>query len=519
MSTREREKRRSPHILIFNPDQWRADTLGHLGHPAAATPELDAFVRDEAVSFGWAFSQATVCTPSRCSFTTGLYPHVEGHRSLHHMLHRDRGERHMFQVLRENGYYVWWGGKNDLVPGDDPPEGQCDVYFRPDAAFFARHGRPQPDLHQTADAWRGPRDSDRYYSFLAGGLETPPGEPCYLDRDWQMVLGAVEFLRSAPVDQPLCLYLPLLYPHPPYGAEREFLALLEGAALPPRRHPSAALMRRKPLMLRLLAERQGLSGWDETRWDELRRTYLAMVARVDRQFALLLDALRESGLYDDTAVFVFSDHGDYTGDYGVVEKSQVDFEDPLTRVPLIVKPPSERQLSPGVRSHTMAELTDVTATIWDLTGIDPGFDSFGRSLLPVLADPAYEHRDVVFCEGGRRPDENQVSEADSLEGFGNEPWRSLYWPKIDIQVNEPEAHGRAAMVRSLTAKYVRRAGDTDEFYDLSADPLELDNRIDDPGCAEQIRSLKEHMLNWYLDTSDIVPRKPDLRTPPPPPAL
>jgi arylsulfatase A-like enzyme len=506
---------RRPHILIFNPDQWRADTLGHLGHPGRATPAFDQLVQKDAVSFAWAFSQATICTPSRCSFTTGLYPHVNGHRSLHHMIHRERGQRHMFEVLRENGYFVWWGGKNDLVPATDPPENQCDVYFQPDAAFLKRHGgTPQPDLHRTAGAWRGDRGSDGYYSFLAGQLDTPAGDKVYMDRDWQMVLGAIDFLRNAPADRPLCIFLPLLYPHPPYGAEREFMTLVQSAALLERRRLSPDELAKKPLMLQRLWEKQGLSSWSENRWDLLRRTYLAMVTRVDRQFAMLVDTLRDTGLYDDTAIFAFSDHGDYTGDYGVVEKSQVNFEDPLTRVPLIVKPPAGVTVSPGVRDKTLAELTDVTATIWDMTGIDPGFDSFGRSLLPSLADPAVPHRAVVFSEGGRRPDEVQVSEADSLRGFGDEPWRSLYWPKIDIQVNEPAAHGRAAMVRSMGAKYVRRSGDTDEFYDLTSDPLELDNRIGDPACTAAVGELKEALLSWYLETSDIVPRTPDIRTVP-----
>lgn len=504
-----------PHILIFNPDQWRADTLGHLGHPGGATTAIDRFVKHEAVSFAWAFSQATICTPSRCSFTTGLYPHVFGHRSLHHMIHRERGQRHMFEVLRENGYFVWWGGKNDLVPADDPPENQCDVFFRPDAAFFERHGgTPQPDLHATAERWRGQPGGDDYYSFLAGELETPPGQPVHMDRDWQMVLGAIDFLRQAPADRPLCIYLPLLYPHPPYGAEREFMALVAEAALPERRQLSPDELARKSLMLRRLTQKQGLSGWSEARWEALRRTYLAMVARVDRQFAMLIEALRDTGLYDDTAIFAFSDHGDFTGDYGVVEKSQVNFEDPLTRVPLVVKPPAGVSAVPGVRDATMAELIDVSATIWDLTGIDPGFDSFGRSLLPALADPGLPHREVVFCEGGRRAAERQISEAESLLGFGAEPWRSLYWPKVDIQVSEPKAHGRAVMVRSLTGKYIRRSGDTDEFYDLPSDPAERNNRIEDPACAGAVAALSGRLLDWYLETSDIVPRSPDVRTTP-----
>ena len=61
-----------PHIIIFNPDEMRADSLGHLGNPAAHTPFLDRFAREEAVSFSRAFCQNPVCVPSRCSFFTGL---------------------------------------------------------------------------------------------------------------------------------------------------------------------------------------------------------------------------------------------------------------------------------------------------------------------------------------------------------------------------------------------------------------------------------------------------------------
>ena len=65
-----------PNIIIFNPDEMRWDTMSHMGNPAAVTPFLDEFARREAVSFRNAFCQNPVCVPSRCSFFTGLYPHV-----------------------------------------------------------------------------------------------------------------------------------------------------------------------------------------------------------------------------------------------------------------------------------------------------------------------------------------------------------------------------------------------------------------------------------------------------------
>ena len=93
-----------PHIVIFNPDQFRADAVAHLGNPASATPVLDRLVREDAVSFGRAFCQNPVCTPSRCSFMTGWYPHVRGHRTMFRMLRSREGEPMLLDILRANGY-------------------------------------------------------------------------------------------------------------------------------------------------------------------------------------------------------------------------------------------------------------------------------------------------------------------------------------------------------------------------------------------------------------------------------
>src|SRR5688572_13578865 len=123
-----------------------------------------------------------------------------------------------------------------------------------------------------------------------------------------------------------------------------------------------------------------------------------MCARVDAQFGRVMQALREAGIYDDTAVFFFSDHGDFTGDYGLVEKTQNTFEDCLTRVPLLIKPPAGRSAQPRV-SDAMVELIDVPATIYDYCGLEPQYSHFGRSLDGVVAGKTNDHRDAVFCEG------------------------------------------------------------------------------------------------------------------------
>ena len=88
-----------PNIIIFNPDQWRGDVLGHVGNPAAYTPNLDRFVEEDAVSFKNAFCQNPVSTPSRCSFMTGWYPHTRGHRTMHYMLHPEHYEQNLLKIF------------------------------------------------------------------------------------------------------------------------------------------------------------------------------------------------------------------------------------------------------------------------------------------------------------------------------------------------------------------------------------------------------------------------------------
>ena len=473
-----------PHIIIFNPDQWRGDVMRHLGDPAAVTPNLDQIVENDAVSFRHAYCQNPVCTPSRCSFMTGWYPHVRGHRTMFHMLQPD--EPVLLKQLKDTGYFVFWGGKNDLVPRQNGFADYCDVKYEAPRPL-------RPNLH-SADEWRGDPAGDNYYSFYAGKLETAD-EDVYYDNDWAMVDGAVEQILNAPPDQPLCIYLPLSYPHPPYGVEDPWYSQIDRDLLPPR-IPTPDWSK-KPKLAAGIYERQGMQGWSEERFTELRATYYGMCARVDAQFGKVVDALKDSGIYDDSAIFFFSDHGDFTGDYGLVEKTQNTFEDCLTRVPLIVKPPADVPIQPGIRDQ-LVELIDFTATAYEFACFEPDYDHFGRSLTPLLASTTDEHRDAVFCEGGRRFGEEQAKEKESLAY--DDP-SVLYWPRAQMQRSESGAHSKATMCRTRDYKYVRRLYETDELYDLKNDPGELNNRIDDPAYGDMSRHAARahaHLVSDHL---------------------
>lgn len=478
-----------------------------MGNPAALTPNLDRLVQEGAVSFSRAFCQNTVCTPSRCSFMTGWYPHVRGHRTMHHMLHPEHGEPNLLKILKDNGYFVWWGGKNDLTPGQAGVEPYCDVRFHPTEEDYERWNcTPREGSHGGSQSWRGPRDGDNFYSFFKGKLDKKSDE-VYCDSDWANVLGALDLIYNYEGDKPLCIYLPLTYPHPPYCVEEPWYSLIDRDKLPRRARPPEN-WDGKPSIMKGICENQNLQGWTEERWTELRATYYGMCARLDHQFGLLTSALQESGMYENSAVFLFSDHGDYTGDYGLVEKTQNTMEECLTRVPFIIKPPRTVPVQPRI-SNALVELVDFSATVYDLTGIEAGYDHFGKSLVPLLSGLADQHRDAVFTEGGRRLGENQAMERESTSAGNHE---GLYSPRLQLQItNAKPYHTKAAMCRTKTHKYVRRLYEKDELYDLTADPREENNVIDDPAYYDVLLDLKERMLRWYMETCDVVPRETDKR--------
>lgn len=489
-----------PNIIIFNPDQWRGDVMGHLGNPAAVTPNLDALVKTDAVSFQNAFVQNPVCTPSRCSFMSGWYPHVRGHRTMFHMMQPD--EPVLLRDLKDMGYFVWWGGKNDLVPAQDGFDEYCNVKYQPTDTVE----RPiRPDLH-TWDEWRGDSEGDNYYSFYFGKINNSTNEPYVRDWDWAMIEGAINFIQNAPTDKPFCIYLPLQFPHPPFGVEDPWYSQIDRALIPDR-IPTPKDWDDLPSLLKAIYNRQQIQNWDEDRFTELIATYYGMCARGDSQFGQVLSALKESRIYDDTAIFFFSDHGEFAGNYGLVEKTQNTFQDCLTRVPLIIKPPKGIETQPGIRD-ALVELVDFRATVEALTGLDPNYTGFGRSLLSLISGKTDNHRDAVFCEGGRIHGETHAME---LESSSQQTSKGLYWPRVGMQSSEGPEHTKAVMCRTKTHKYIRRLYENDELYDLQLDPQELYNRINDPMYAQILGQLKDRMLTFFLETGDVVRHKTDER--------
>lgn len=465
-----------PNIIYFNPDQLRADFLGCYGHPLARTPNFDRLAA-EGVRFDQCHVQHTVCTPSRCSFMTGWYPHVRGHRTLWHPLQPD--EPNTLKYLKQAGYDVHWFGKNDLLAPDAFGASVTAVHSSPGGAAGER-GLFAPD-------------EPGYWSFLYAPMSGHAA-------DWRRIDQAVEFLHSRQAgDPPFMLYLAIGLPHCPFTCPAPWYDMYDPASLPPAR---PAELPGKPVFHRLIRQYRKLDQLDEGTFRKIRAVYLGMISYVDAMLGRLLQALDDTGQADGTALFAFSDHGEWAGDYGLVEKWPSALDDCLTRVPMLVRAPGS---AAGHVVREPAECFDLLPTTLELAGVACGHTHFGRSMLPRLAGAPGDPRRAVFAEGGYDPHEPHCYEGTTQGGDTGANPDGIYYVKGLQQQEHPESSARCVMIRTRTHKLIYRPGYVSELYDLGADPQELRNLYGQPAAANLQHQLERRLLEWYLHTSDVTP--------------
>ena len=461
-----------PNIILFMPDELRADALGCYGNPLVRTPNFDRLAR-AGTRFANCHVQFPVCAASRCSMATGWPTSVRGHRSLYDFLKPD--EPNLFRYLLHSGYDVFMYGKNDVL-APATVAGSLTEWRNPrgPAAEFAAIDQPQMPTTML---------------LPAGGDRRGTG-------DYGAIGLAAKILERREAERPFCIFLALFEPHPPYTIAADFYDLYRPSDVPAPVPPGLA---RRPLFHQALREAMGLTEVKEDTFRELRAVYYGKVSYADWLLGELLETLERTGHAGDTALFVCSDHGDYTGDYGLVEKWPAGLEDCLTHVPLIARVPG------GAAAHEaggLVELYDVMATCLELAGTRATHTNFARSLMPQLHGSAGDPERAAFTEGGYNSYEPQAFEP-IIAG--------LYEPKTRLQNERPETITRCAAVRTQRYKYIARPNDQSELYDCVADPKLANNRFGESSMRAVQESLERRLTNWYIDTSGVPPTERDPR--------
>lgn len=463
-----------PNFVIIIPDQLRADAVGCFGNPLIRTPNIDGLA-ESGTLFSEAYVQHPVCSPSRASFLTGWYPHVRGHRTLDHLLQAD--EPNLLRILKDAGYHVCWAGQR----GDT---------FAPGVTELSAHEYGFAEV-PTGAFMGGAFPSDVWARLFYRG-ELPAGT---VDHD-EAAVRSVEARLAAPPPEPWVMFVALFAPHCPFQVEEPWFSMYDRSVVPEPVPPGP----REPGFKAAIRQRHGLERVTPDMWREVTAVYYGMVSRMDHHVGRIGAAVERSGSGDRTVTFFFADHGEFLGDFGLIEKWPSAMDRCITADPLIV---SGAGLPSGQRCSAMTELIDVLPTALDLAGVHAPHDHFGRSLLPVLGEPGRDHRRYAFTEGGFSDWEEPKMERPAFP----------YDLKGVIQHDHPRLVGRAVAVRDSRWTYVWRLYEPPELYDRNADPAETINLAGSPEHAAVEREMEHALLAWHVETSDVLPESPHPRFP------
>ena len=308
---------------------------------------------------------------------------------------------------------------------------------------------------------------------------------------------ASDFIRENKGD-PFALYVSTFEPHSPYNGP--YNDLYDPASLP----TGPAFLKKPenaPLISRLRADNnmqflQGSDGSDhnyveriaqyndissEYGWKQLRARYLANITLVDDMVGMIVDTLKEQGIYEDTIIVFTSEHGEMAGDHGMLEKRSMYEES--ARVPLLIRAPrisKEQRIVSGNFSHV-----DLVPTLLEMLGqeVPDGLD--GKSVAGVLESDGNLRNNEVFVEwNGIGSIEDRLLGTHEINAMHQAPWRTIVYRDWKLNLC---------------------ASDQCELYNLREDPHELTNLYSVPEYADVVLLLTTKIRTWQYKTDDSVP--------------
>ena len=436
-----------PNILWIDIDD-QTPWYGTYGDDLVATPNLDALA-DEGVVFERAYAANPVCGPSRSAFATGYYPirlgthDMRSGRTLGYQIHLPEGIKPIPEMVRNAGYETYNSHKDDYN----------FTYDRTDLYSF---GNPSAEVLEAAK-------NDRWGKGLRGTghwSEVPEGLPLFGQMSiagGKGVANIEEELRALGVEPvgPADVRVPAQYPDIPQV--RQHIA-----------------------------------------------DHYNSIARTDHQVGEVIQQLKDDGLWGNTVVILYSDHGS-----DLPRSKEFVYHEGL-HVPLIITGPGF--VEPDRRGD-IVNLMDIGATTLALAGIDVPENMDAKDLFA----PDYD-REYVYSSADRMS--NVIDRTRSVMGERFHYIRNFMldrplfnWGHREMVASMQDPQGETTSFMAMRRMY--EAGELEgvhaapygervpeELYDLHSDPDEVVNLAGDPEYADQLAKMRGLLDAWIEDTDD-----------------
>ncbi len=469
------------NVLFLAGDQWRADSLGCMGHPLVKTPRLDRLAA-EGTLFRRHYANASPCAPARTCMLTGSY--LMTNRGVRNGTPLDRRFTNLALEARKAGLFAALFGYSDT--GEDPRGlGPADPELW-NYEGVMRGFEPGCRIDESLRSWRAHLIARGYeavpesYRGLFEPADGQPGGPSRFRQEDSLTAfladRVIDSIR-ANRDRGWLIYVSFWHPHPPLRPPEPWHRLYDPADTPPAAaaadpelHPFHAhcLEKGADLPEYLGSSVRGRSLDAETT-ARIRANYYGLISETDHHIGRLLDSLEETGQAEDTLVVSTVDHGEMLGDHGLLGKQTL--FDPAYHIPLIVRQPGQ----PGGRQvEAFTEAVDLMPSVLDWLEAPIPAQCDGRSLLPFLA--------------GRTPGDWRRA------AFWEHDFRDVVARTAERALDLESRDCNLACLRGERFKYVHFAGLPPLLFDMRDDPMETRNLAADPAYLATRLEMAEAML-------------------------
>ncbi len=494
----QQTKPKKPNVIILFADQHHKKVMGFEGHPDVMTPNLDKLAK-EAVVFDRAYCTTGICAPSRSSLMSGLYSRTLGLLSNGEETEVMREVVSLATVFKQNNYNTYAFGKRHTsqavdegwdvqrshlcneTPGNSYTEwvekmGYGKEFAKDWAAEFGKgSGCSSYANEKLPIADLGTRVSELPENMTMEAFTT------------QLTVQMIK--DQAKSDKPFFCWATFYRPHQPYTPLKKYMDMYDVADWGNGRKNGgsikkpASLYESKtniPPMMQSIRD-GGNKVWnvdkayaDEQLWRNYIGAYYALVTEVDHRVGQILQALDEAGITEETIVIYTSDHGDFVGNHGMVEKAaagQNVYED-ILNIPLIIRYPGNKEN--GKHIGELVSLVDIYPTLVELLGLK----------MPTLKNPLQGESMVQTLLSGK-PMEREY--------FVSESWSQA------TVITKDQKLGIMLDPTALHKNWDFRAYG-DMFFDRKKDSLEVDNRIKDSAYQKDIAKLLGYYNEFVSNT-------------------
>ncbi len=480
-SSREKPPEKLTHhknVVVIVGDDHAYTALGAYGNEVINTPNLDELAARGAM-FTNAYSSSPLCSASRQSLLTGKYPHSTGVNLLFSPFN-DKTNTTIAEHLKDENFatalvgkahfnsHVWW----DLYANGLPKFGFDTLVGQQEYRKW-RGLHPADPVPENIRTFKDPSTFQKKIARM--NPETLP-QPCY-DKDCSgtfLAESAIRFMEENRENR-FFLWLAFNQPHAPFSFPVEYAGKYkpEDITLPQGGDEDD----------RWIPER--FKGFSEENIKGIIASYYTSVEYMDKNVGLVIDALKEKGLYDETLIIYLGDQGYLLYDHKRFEKHTMWKES--IKSPLIIA--GNKNIAQNQSFNELIEFIDVAPFICEVLGVEPMEEAQGKSFYGLLTGSSYKEKDFVFAEFLE----------DNKAMVANRKWKYIFSTgKRDLGQGYTTGLGPSGIIHRL--------------YDLENDPAETTNLAYKSMHTDRVSTMKEVMIQRFLETHPYADEMPDKLT-------